>query len=748
MPIALFTIGLISILGQVVLLRELNVAFYGVELIYLLALGFWLFWTATGSLVARRRLQPSADSVAILLGLFALVLPGDVLFIRDIRRIFSAVPGAFLPFSQQLGGMALALLPVGLLLGLLFQWAAKIHVSRQKTLAQAYAWESLGGVVGGISATLALKWGIQNWQLALGCGLIALIAGTAQSTGPKIWPRRIARAAAALILLVGLWSASDWDWQMTAWNHPNLLDSRDTPYGRVTITRLASQISVFQNDALIFDTEGFEAETFANLAALQHPAPRRQLLLGGGMEGIAPHLLQHRPLQLDYVELNPVMFHMLMRHLPPEVTASLRAAPLRIIFEDPRQFLQHCGQYDLILCAMAEPTSGETNRFYTREFFRQCQEHLAPGGVFCFRLKSLENLWTPPLARRLSSIYQALRSVFKDIVVLPGDTNYVVASAQPLPRDPGILSQRLNDRHLQTGLVTPRYIEYLYTNDRSAEIASIIQNTRSDANSDQKPTVYQFTLMLWLSQFFPRLIHADLQATRETWGKALPFAWVLLLNVPLLFFLSRYCPKLRLILLVAMAGLAGMILETVLILYYQVKSGVLFQDLGLLLTCFMGGLTLGSWAMHAAAKNFRNFLCPSVEQTIPDLLKTPSPPHLSRWLGVTLLLLFSLFSFFTALMVRSDAIAGLWATGLLLGLAGFFVAAVFAYASLGSYNEDPRKLISPLYAADLLGGGVGSLISSLLLLPLAGMSATAQWMGVLVAACLLLIWTAKNNFRF
>jgi len=52
MTVYLLSIGLISILGQVILLRELNVSFYGVELIYLFALGIWLFWTAVGVVVA------------------------------------------------------------------------------------------------------------------------------------------------------------------------------------------------------------------------------------------------------------------------------------------------------------------------------------------------------------------------------------------------------------------------------------------------------------------------------------------------------------------------------------------------------------------------------------------------------------------------------------------------------------------------------------------------------------------------
>ena len=53
MTLRLFAIGLVSMLGQVVLLRELNVAFFGSELIYILALGLWLLWTAIGAAVGR-----------------------------------------------------------------------------------------------------------------------------------------------------------------------------------------------------------------------------------------------------------------------------------------------------------------------------------------------------------------------------------------------------------------------------------------------------------------------------------------------------------------------------------------------------------------------------------------------------------------------------------------------------------------------------------------------------------------------
>ena len=41
-----------------------------------------------------------------------------------------------------------------------------------------------------------------------------------------------------------------------------------------------------------------------------------------------------------------------------------------------------------------------------------------------------------------------------------------------------------------------------------------------------------------------------------------------------------------------------MILETVILLYFQTKSGILYQDLGILLTGFMAGLSFGAFAVE------------------------------------------------------------------------------------------------------------------------------------------------------
>lgn len=159
----LFLIGFISIVGQVVLLRELSVAFYGIELIYMLSIGIWLLWTAVGAMAGRGNRIPRTWAVSSLFLLFSVLLPAETAFIRGIRFLFDAIPGTYLPFSQQIPAIMLALFPAGILLGLMFQWAARIAVAEGRTLAMAYAAESAGAVAGGAVTTLFFSTGSSEY---------------------------------------------------------------------------------------------------------------------------------------------------------------------------------------------------------------------------------------------------------------------------------------------------------------------------------------------------------------------------------------------------------------------------------------------------------------------------------------------------------------------------------------------------------------------------------------------------------
>jgi hypothetical protein len=428
-------------------------------------------------------------------------------------------------------------------------------------------------------------------------------------------------------------------------------------------------------------------------------------------------LLKHKPRHVDYVEINPAMLSETLPHLPNDIRLSLQDPRVRIIFADPRRFLlQGLDPYDQILIGMPEPISGQANRFYTLEFFSWCAARLKPGGLIAFRLRSAENYWTPPLAMRAASIYKALKSIFPEVSVLPGTTDFFTASDVPLPSSPELLIKRYTERSIQGRFITPPYIRYLFTNDRFFEAQRRLAAMEVPENTDLLPVCYRFSLFIWLSKFFPRLAwqkvsmdHGGLSGNPTMWG----------LVIAGIFLLVRFRSNARRIIFVAAAAFTGMILETVLILYYQLKQGLLFQDIGILLTSFMTGLMIGALALERVLRGSK------------------FGRRLVVW-RVGIIAGFVLLGLLTYRIMMTGENTALVVSATLLATAGFLVAGVFTLACHEEGGE-ARRTASFLYSADLAGGCFGSLIGSLVLIPLAGLDVTVLGMIGLSALLVLLV---------
>jgi spermidine synthase len=710
----LITIGLISILGQVVILRELSVAFYGIELIYVLSLGFWLLGTAIGASVGRRSHIPGERSIQTLLILMSAALLIDIIFIRDIRRIFGGVSGGYLPFDVQIAGLMAAIIPLSLLTGLLFQAAAKRFLSEGGTLARAYAIESTGGVLGGLLSTLLLALGLQNLSAGLVCSVWSLGIVSFYSWRARLRVQKYLSIIGVAFLVVLVTVEGRIDGWTTMWNHPDMVESNDTPYGRITVTAQEEQVCVFENDALSYETETTEAEEFVQLSALQTNKLDRVLVLGGGFEGIVSELLKLPVRGIDYVEINKGIMETVLNHLPAELRNSLYDERVKIFYQDPRRF--HGFSYNVILVMMPEPMSAQNNRFYTREFFEQCSAELQRGGILAFRIPSAENLWTPQLQNRNGSIYCALKSVFPHVVVIPGVTNIFIASDSELTTDPRVLSDRLRVRNIQNKLVTPEYVNYVYTNDRFREVERLLSTAASIPNSDIQPACYGYTLSIWLSKFLGEFALPDVRSFQIAGLLRSPILWFAILAA-LIVAVRKELVAARLFIIMAVTGFAGMISETLLILNYQSKSGVLYQDIGILLMTFMAGLTLGA----SVADN--------------SLRKWGSDMKKRRLLGASLLLGLGTVSIIVYYAIKLESLNNLLPTSLILILDGAFVSAIFAFASFKRING-PQKIMTWLYSADLIGGCIGSLTVSLMLIPVFGILTTSLLTAV-VAVCAL-----------
>lgn len=714
----LFLIGLLSLVAQIVVFRELAVAFFGIELIYSLALAGWLLASACGATAVGRKTQASPSTISRLFLLTALLVPLELVFIRGLRLVFGGVAGAYLTFPLQLLALVLAIAPLGFMSGLLFRHTARLFTKDNRSATLAYSIECLGGFVGGLLATLGFQAGIQNATMAVLCTAAATCASVSL-------PFRgcLRRNPGTMFLLMLLGGTLPWvplaDQYLTSWNHPHLVATRDTRYSRVTITALEDQIAVFENDALSFETEGTAAEEFAHVAALHHPHPRRILVLGGGIEGLVAELLSHQPDLITYVELNGQLLELALPLLPTHQREAFLIPTVSVVIADPRNYLRDCAPYDLILVGLPEPSSAQANRYYTTEFYRLCAARLSPDGILAFRLRAAENIWTEQVQVRSGSIVKALRQSFRATVVLPGTTNIILASATELC-SPDELAVRYKARNLQTRLVSSQYLKYLYTNTRYHQIKDLLLKSDAPVNTDVRPVCFQLTQLIWLAQFFPSLSYFDWnRATRLVTG-SLPLKLGILFGCGGLFFISRLRDSVRRIVVATLAGFIGMVVETVLLLYYQAKTGVLFQNLGLLFTMFMLGLAAGALVATRVSEligNRRRFL---------------------RIYGVVVF--GSSVLLFTVLTSHLNAGAGssFLPIALALVLSGFVTAGVFGYATvIGHPNQS--KIAAQLFAADLFGGCLATVMAIFFMIPLLGLPTTTLLMAVLAGLGIALI---------
>jgi hypothetical protein len=172
------------------------------------------------------------------------------------------------------------------------------------------------------------------------------------------------------------------------------------------------------------------------------------------------------------------------------------------------------------------------------------------------------------------------------------------------------------------------------------------------------------------------------------------------------------------------------------------KNGVLYQVLGLLLTQFMLGLTIGAGAadrlfvgrqLRSTGAHGKMYLeGPAAKGFKKE--RTPLP----RAYGAAAVASFLAVSLLTSLLTGMDLAEGVLWTGILLVAAGFLVAGMFAYSTLVGQPES-QGVIGPLYCADLVDGAGAALFSTLVLTPLAGLATTALLAALLSLLMALLV---------
>jgi spermidine synthase len=690
-------LGFTASIAQIVLLRELMLVFGGNEISLGLVLAVWLLWTAVGSGVVGRLALRTAYPRRWMAGLQALValsLPATVLGVRLGKAALTTVPGESLgPAAALLVSLA-ALSLFCILSGALFTAASRLWAD---TGARVYMVEAVGAVAGGLLAGLALLRLCSPLQIACGLGLLNLMAALWLTTG-RLWARCAAGAALAGLSVAVFAALPIVESAVIQRSWPpvyRLLAARSSAYGNLAVVETEGSRSVYENGLILFhapDPEG--AEEAVHYALLEHPAPRRLLLIGGGANGSLLEALKHPSIErVDYVELDPAIVEIARRYFREQWAPAESDARVHVHVTDGRRFVQTAaGSFDVIVVNLPDPHTAQLNRYYTLEFFREAAAKLAPDGILSFHLAASENYIGPDLAEFLRTMDKTLRAVFPEVVAMPGETvHFFAAKRAGVPtRDPAVLLARLRERRLATTYVREYYLPFRMAPERMSELEERIRPLPSTrVNRDLAPVAYYFDMTLWSSRFG----HGYAAALRALGGVSF-VRLASVIGLPLIAFVIADRRRLSAAAAcTAATGFTSIGLEVLLLLAFQAKYGSLYQGLALLIAAFMAGMAVG--AGQARRRQARR------------------PAPLLAWVQCLVALApLALCALFAA----PRAVYPLLALG--CGVLGGYQ---FALASRVSRAARPGAL----YAVDLAGSCAGAILFSLYLIPVFGFFRTS-----------------------
>lgn len=748
-PAALLVVGFSAVVGQIVLMRELIVAFNGNEISLGIMLAAWLLWTAAGGRIAgslRRHIRNPRLATALLECLLAASLLPTIWALRESKAYFQSVPGELVGLLPMLISTLVCLSVFCTVSGALFVVSAKLFehdsgTSVSSAAGSAYLLEAAGSAIGGVLASIVLLRLLDPFQIATLIALFNVSMAAILLLKSRRWKTAVIAMVVLAAVLVITIVAPQLDRKARAqlWRGFDLIAARDTIYGNLAVTQTGPIRSIYSDGVIVANApDPASAEEAVHYALLEHPAPKSVLLIGGGINGAIDEVLKHPSVErVDYVELDPALIAMANQFFPMKMAAlagqrTYSRAQVHTYLADGRRYLQTTSnKYDVILVNVADPQTAQLNRLYTTEFFRAAREHLMPGGLFAIRLRSAEETLSPDLKALLRCIRRTLAEQFPYIVAIPGSTMHFAAATSPdvLTADPQVLLARIGQRHLQTQYVNQYFIPYRMAADRMRQVEDDLQPLESTPiNRDFAPVAYYFNSVLWSAQF------GSVEAAWLRSVGGVPFIRILtvvgvVLSIVIVFFsvVRRGSAHQRWAAAgcTAATGFTLMALQILLLLGFQSVYGYVYHQLAILVGLLMAGIALGSWW---ALRHHSQAMRPSRRMAVVQVF--------IAFAGPALLLTLQLIA-----DIRGNAAAWLVAQllfpalGALAGVLGGYQFATAAHVFISDANEGAG--LGALYAIDLLGGCAGAFLLSTYLIPVFGFKETAVLLAVINFAAVL-----------
>ncbi|MBN2482035.1 MAG: fused MFS/spermidine synthase [Bacteroidales bacterium] len=680
--ILLFVLGMASIMSQVLILREFLFAFGGNELIIGIFLSIWMLITGAGSFAGRFIAANPARLSGILYGVLAVgCLPVLLLFLIDFLRNILFLPGTQPGMFQIVISTIVLLSLYCFISGFVFSQLAIFlkNVRNNNSFDKAYAAESIGSMSGGMLFSFFLAYFLDNFETTCVVGAITVIT-VFFSAGKRIPAGMKALIITVLISVLVYFFFLNGSRVARHYLFPaqEIIETRDTRYGNLTVTSMADQLNFYQNNTLLFTTDNrMENEEAVHYAMVQHDKPEQVLLISGGIAGITGEILKYESIKrIDYLEIDPEIFQ-----IGKELTEALESDRVITYSQDARRFIRKtANQYDVVIMSLPEPSTLELNRYYTREFISTIKKKLSPDGIVTFSLPAVANYLNDPAVRLNSSVYNTFMEAFQEVKIYPAGRNIYVASDDSLSFHIG---QLIENKEIETD-----YVNYYYIDERSMiqRAEYILGELAADEkiNTDFRPVAIYGFIQFWLSQF-------KFSGT----GYTITMMILFLIIICAFFFIKPVYPGMF------TAGFTASSFQVLLLISFQIVVGHVYQSLGVFVAVFMAGLGFGALIRNKLIpqSNLKNYaLLQSIMAIISCLV--PAIILLSSLLSPVPVIVHLLF----LIMILGVSIC----TGLIFSV------------SLQLTGPADKTSIAVIYGTDMAGAALGAFITTIYIIPLAG----------------------------
>jgi spermidine synthase len=694
LPVAFM--GATSLIMQIICLRQLLSTFSGNELIIGITLAAWLVLVALGSFLGTKCNLKNAFGVSFLL--VALAAPPSVTLIKLVRTVAGYAPGEVIPLTVTILWTVLSMAALCIIIGIQFPLA--VAYLREKA-PEVYSLEAAGAFAGGLVFTFLLAGRVDSYSVTSIITAINIVI--------SYYLLRKKVLLSFLIVPLAFYAAGLTILSSYQYGGFEITEKRESRYGELVVFKKENQSSIYSSEKYLFSYPDLQAEEMkAHMPMSIHPVSTHILVIGGS-PAVIREFLRYPVSRLDFVEIDRALIDISNNILTADDRQYLQDERVRIVEMDARRFIKSLSpaHYDLIVLNMPEPSSANTNRFYTVEFFREVKSVLNEKGILYLSMPTSSGYIGRRMQLANGSIFASIRKVFPHVEVSSEEYGIITASKNSMDTNPDVLIANT----VQSDTATKYFRPYILRDAFDPLKVSMVKgrlNKIQTLNTDKRPVSYLYNLMLWSEVHGGKWLNTILGLSER--------AIIILISIVFISVAAFFLKRNNIIpFTLFTTGYVTMAFTLIVMLAYQAYAGYIYEKIGLLTGTFMLGGAIGAYG--------------------------------GRRLKKTLFWLRIYDVFLLALMLSAMAIMNFeFIFYLMIFGAGILGGGQFAAAAITLRGTKMDSTAGKLYAIDLAGSFLGSLLTAILTVPLIGMHKTILFLLIMKAASFVFLVRYRKTY--